>query len=237
MAIDAILAMTAAEIRADAGLPPRIGWFSCHFSPCGTGLSNLPDTLPPDSMLILDDFLPFQNHDPHRIIRQLEEVITAQQCSSLLLDFQRESVDTAALVQEIVRALPCPVGVSDRFADGLDCPVFLPPIPPDTPSEKYLKPWSRREIWLEAALDGSILTLTEEGISTAPLPLYEIPRGDHRDEALHCHYSISLTEDRAEFTLFRTPEDLDALLSEAKTLGVSKAIGLWQELRDIWIIV
>ena len=35
------------------------------------------------------------------------------------------------------------------------------------------------------------------------------------------------------FTLFRTPEDLDALLTEGEALGVTRAVGLYQELHGI----
>lgn len=233
MAIDAILAMTAAEIRANTALPPRIGWFSCHFSPCGTGLSNLPDSLPPGSLLILNDFVPIHGHDPDRIIRQLKESTEKQKCEALLLDFQRESGDTAALARAIVDALPCPVGVSELYARDLDCPVFLSPVPPDVPPVEYLKPWRDREIWLDAALEGMEISLTSKGAATAPLPPYEIPAWKHWDKTLHCHYSIDLTEAQARFTLFRTEDDLNALLEEAKALGVTRAIGLWQELGGI----
>lgn len=233
MAINAILAMTAAEIRANTALPPKIGWMACHFSPCGTGLSNLPNRLPPGSMLILNDFIPIHGHDPDRIVSQLKEVMDKQRCESLLLDFQRESDDTGVLTKAIVEALPCPVGVSELYAKGLDCPAFLSPVPPDTPLTEYLKPWHDREIWLDAALNGSIITLTADGAASNPLPPYESPGCSHSDEKLHCHYSIALTENQARFTLFRTPEDLAALLEDARTLGISKTIGLWQELGGI----
>ena len=36
------------------------------------------------------------------------------------------------------------------------------------------------------------------------------------DERLHCRYQIHTDADSARFTLFHTPEDLDALLTEAK---------------------
>ena len=55
MAMEPYLAMTAGEIRGASVLPRRTGWLSCHFSPSGAGLSNLPVALPPGSLLILDD--------------------------------------------------------------------------------------------------------------------------------------------------------------------------------------
>lgn len=184
-------------------------------------------------MLILNDFVPINGHDPDRIIGQLKEVMEKQKCDSLLLDFQRESDETAALARAITEELPWPVGVSELFAEPLNCPVFLPPVPPDTLPEDYLKPWQNREIWLEAAMDGSVIVLTADGSSSAPLPHYEIPTGSHRDAYLHCHYSIDLHNEQAKFTLFRTPEDLSELLEEATSRGVTNAIGLWQELGNI----
>ena len=52
MAMDVFLAMTAAEICGNRNLPANLGWMACHFSPYGTGLSNLPKQLPPSSLLI-----------------------------------------------------------------------------------------------------------------------------------------------------------------------------------------
>ena len=50
------------------------------------------------------------------------------------------------------------------------------------------------------------------------------------DSALHCHYHIKTFDDHIDFTLWRTREDLTNLLREAETLGVTLAVGLWQEL-------
>ena len=81
MAMEPYLAMTAGEIRGASVLPRRTGWLSCHFSPSGVGLSNLPVALPPGSLLILDDSTPMDGHDPEQIAGQLgiprEEVVFA----------------------------------------------------------------------------------------------------------------------------------------------------------------
>lgn len=231
MAIKRNLAMTGAEIRANTALPDHIAWMACHFSPYGTGLCNLPTGLPEGAMLILNDRTPIHGHDPKRIAAQLEEVIAAQKCECLLLDFQRPGVtETARLVKEILTALPCRAAVSEPYAGGLGCPVFLPPVPPDMSVRDHLAPWEGREVWLEAALEGRVITLTENGADAAPLPCWDFPADGHRDDSLHCRYTISLSEDRVQFTLFRTPEDLAALLKEAEALGVSRAVGLYQEL-------
>lgn len=234
MAIRRYFAMTAAEIRESDHLPPGIAWMACHFSPYGTGLSNLPQYLPPDSLLILNDRTPIHGHDPVRIAQQLEERIAALNCRELLLDFQRPGEpETAALVKHLTGALPCPVIVSDQYGDGLDIPVFLPPVPPDMPLSGYLAPWQGREIWLEMALDAASLTLTEEGASTVPLLPGEHPEDGHREQALHCHYRIGMPDGNVRFTLWRTEPDLEELLEEAESLGVTTAVGLYQEFCSI----
>lgn len=231
MAIAPFLAMTAAEMQNSSQLPPKIAWMACHFSPYGLGLSNLPKELPPGSVLMVDDITPPHGHDPGLIAEQLTQHAERLECSGVLLDFQRkDSPETAALAKQLVKAIPCPVVVSAAYADGLNCPVFLSPVPPSVPLEEYLLPWKGREIWLELGLDGELLTLTEEGCEALSLPCPDLEAEGFSDDKLHCHYTIETREKSAGFTLWRTVEDLVQLLAEAKTLGVSGAVGLYQEL-------
>ena len=224
------LAMTVAEMLENGPLPPNFAYMACHFSPYGTGLSNLPTWLPAESMLILNDRTPIRGHDPDLICDQLAEVAEAWHCRSLLLDFQQpDCEETAILARKLIRTLPCPVGLSAVYAKDLPCPVFLPPPPLDVPLERCLALWQGREIWLEAVLDGAQLTLTDEGCRSTPIP-YPSLSGGFADEALHCHYHIQTEESAAHFTLYRTRQDLYALLEEAASLGVTQAVGLWQEL-------
>jgi len=230
MAIPRYLAMTAAEMRAAPDIPAEAAWMACHFSPYGTGLSNLPDSLPPNALLILNDRTPIHGHDRERIAEQLQERIGALQCRALLLDFQRpEEPETAALAAHLCSTLSCPVAVSDWYAQGLDCPVFLPPVPPDVPLDAHLARWQGRECWLEVALEGEILSITEEGTTTAPLPFPEIPAAGQRETSLHCHYQIALSDADIRFLLWRTNGDLDELLEKAEDFGVSATVGLYQE--------
>ena len=231
MAIKGYLAMTAAEFRNLAPKNQNIAWMACHFSPYGTALSNIPSTLPPHSLLILNDRTPICGHDPELIACQLALLTEKFSCGGLLLDFQRpEEPETADLVRHLLNRLPSPTAVSHFYAADLDCPVFLPPVPIETPVEEYLTPWAGREIWLEAALDGCILELTESGCTQKP-HLGPI-RDDHADETLCCHYQIETTPSSAVFRLHRTESDLKQLLRRAEPHGVTHAVGLYQELGD-----
>ena len=91
MAITRYLAMTAAEMRNISQFPEKIAWMACHFSPYSTGISNLPQTLPAGSLLILNDIIPFHGHDPQRIAHQLTDCLEQHNCAGVLLDFQRKS--------------------------------------------------------------------------------------------------------------------------------------------------
>lgn len=229
MAIPCYLAMTAAEFGICANFPEHMGWMACHFSPYSTGLSNLPPSLPEGSMLILNDRTPIHRHDPSRIGESLGKLAASLRCRGVLLDFQTPDIpETAALARHLAQALPCPVGVSEPYAvEG--SPVFLPPVPLDTPLPEYLKPWQGQEIWLDAALDATQIRLTPEGAVLAPVP-WEAPREtDRLDDRLHCRYRVELEEDCAKFTLYRTRETVQELLREAESLGVTAAVGLFQE--------
>lgn len=231
MAMIPFLAMTPAEMQNSPALPSKIAWMSCHFSPCSRGLSNLPGFLPPGSLLILDDQTPICGHDPEQIASQLIQARNSLDISAVLLDFQRPgSEETAELVSYLSAALPCPCSVSEHYAEDSTYPVFLSPAPPSVSLADHLAPWKHREIWLDLGSWEEVLTLTEEGCTTTPLPPRESPREGFGEESLHCHYQVSVTEASAEFTLWRTPEDLSRILEEAEVLGVHSVVGLYQEL-------
>ena len=231
MGISLYLAMTAAEISACDTLPDMLAYMACHFSPYTTGLSNIPNTLPPQSVLIVNDRTPICGHDHKLIAYQLSQALEALQCGSLLLDFQRpDNPETEALCQYLTQQITRPIGISAPFAAGLDCAVFLPPCPPDTLLEDHLAPWKGREIWLETAADFTKITVDKQGshYACAPAdPSIELP---HTDPELICHYRIDLTDSSAVFTLGRADEDTALLLKKAEALGVTQCFGLWQEL-------
>lgn len=229
MAIQGFLAMTGAELAACPRIPTRVGWMACHFSSWGTGLSNLPRELPEGSLLILNDRFPICGHDRERIGEELNGCIRSLGSSGLLLDFQREGVTEAkALADHLSRVLPCPVAVTAAYARGNDAAVFLPPLPCHVSLEAWTAPWKGRELWLDLSLDREVITLTDKGAQICP--------GDHDfqqgfgDEKLHCHYTAAVEEDKVQFSLWRTKEDLEGLIREAGELGIRQTVGLYQEL-------
>lgn len=231
MSIPLFLAATVQEIRAIPAGERNIGWMSCHFSPNDSGLADIPYALPPDSMLILDDRIAITNHNPTLVAEQLSRAVIELKCSHVLLDWERSATpESIEMLRQILHKLPCPAGVTASFSEGLSCAVFLPPIPPHVLPSDYLKQWPGRKIWLEAALDGSLGTLTTEGCSFQSVPFPTPAEPEHFSEKLHCHYSITADTNQAQFHFRRTREDLDSLLSACEKLGVSLAVGLYQEL-------
>lgn len=179
-------------------------------------------------MVILNDRIPPSGLDIPYIIDQLG----ALSCASFLLDFQREGLpELSALTQAIAEAESRPVGVTPPYAAGVNRPVFLPPVPPDTPMEAHFAPWAGREIWLEISLDGMQYLVDQAGAKAAPL--LQFPERGQRDGELLCHYAIDTADDRAVFSLWRDRADLEAMLEKAHGLGVTRAVGLWQELGEI----
>lgn len=231
MDIKCSLAMTAAEYMGAAVIPKNMAWMACHYSGSGLGLSNLPQQLPPASVVILDDSTPPQGHDPELILHQLMVLTQQLQVSALLLDFQRPDItENAQLAALLVSRLPCPVCVSGHYAMDLDCPVFLPPPLLHQPLADHLAPWKGREIWLEAALETEKITVTADGSTVTPLPFTSLPENSFANTELHCHYTIRVEDDRAVFTLARDGEMIKSLLASSKRQGVTQAVGLYQQL-------
>ena len=228
MPIPCYLALTAAEFAEIDPLPEKCAWMACHFSCYGTGLSNLPDMLPEGSIIILNDRTPIHKHDPQRICAQLNTLAERFHPDGILLDFQRSNIpETRKVAEVLTQELPCPVAVTQNYADELACAVFLE-VPIYIPLEKYIMPWKGRQLWLDAAPDMTQLTVTETGCQITKA---EIPPAEpiFTDTQLHCDYHIALTDSSAIFTLHRDKTQLGRLLEEAENLGFVRAIGLYQE--------
>ena len=225
------LARTAGELGGETATQEKLAYMACYFSLYTTGLSNIPAALPPGSMLILNDQIPFSGHDPHRILDQLQETMEYLACDSLLLDFQRPGNDeTARLCHLLAAETARPLGISHHYADALDHSVFLPPPPLDMPLEEYLKPWKNRRIWLESALEAAEFTLTPDGCNITSLPYAFSQEDTFIEESLHCRYRCQVDREEICFHLYRTVDQLEALLDEADTLGIERSIGLYQQL-------
>lgn len=232
MSINCFLAMTAAEFSSAAPLPNHIAWMACHFSSYGTGLTNLPQALPPGSMVIVNDRVPPHGHDPQQIADQLLELNHRLDISGFLLDFQQEGCkDTQQIARQLVEVLPVPVGVSELYARELECPVFLAPPPLHKQLSSHLLSWSGRELWLDAAVETGRLRVTDTGGTYQALPFTPPDRPVFYAEPLHCHYHAQLPGDCVDFTFYRQSEDIASLLLHAEELGITRAIGLYQQLK------
>ena len=231
MALPRYLALTAAEISAFPAIGFPFAYMACHFSPYTEGLSNIPETLPHGGILILNDRLPCQGHSADLVASQLADAAEHLHCESVLLDFQRPpEPESAIIAARIISSLPCPVAVTAGFTADLDCPIFLSPAPLHCPLEEHLAPWKDREIWLEAALCQEEILITEQGMTNNPIFPTEQLDGGFYDKNLCCCYHTEIKADCVRFTLFDTPESLENKLDLAASLGVNRAVGLWQEL-------
>ena len=219
------LAVTGRE--SESVRPKRTAYMACHFSAGGSGLSNMPRSLPEGSILLLDDSRPVQGHDPDTVVQQLNDLVNKFSVRAVLLDFQRPtSVELKKMVSAILQNCGCIAAVTPAYAKA-GFPVFLPPPPVNQTLAEYLQPWSK--VFLELASEGLEITVTKDGsrfssvYPTSPLPL--------EDTRLHCHYQVTVFPGKAVFTLSRNREDLSALAREAEELGVLGTVGLYQELQ------
>ena len=228
MSLTRNFAMTPEEMQRIRPLPDGACWMSCHFSP--HGLTDLPREIPQNSLLILDDREPYQGVSPGKILDQLTEVIGKFHCQALLLDLQRPgNTRIPELTDLLQQGLPCPVGISSLYGRDTEGPVFLPLLPAHRQLSKRLTPWKGREIWLEVGPAAESARVTETGTTFLPAAS-PLPSCPHRHEKLLCHYGIEIREKEILFTLLRTAEDLKDLTQEAEELGVTRTIGLYQEL-------
>lgn len=228
MTLPLYLAMTAAEISANEVLPKHLAYMACHFSPYSTGLSNFPEDIPSGVMVILNDRIPVYGHDPKLIAAQLQELCDAVEASCLLLDLQRPNDSiTLGIIAEILAEVDCPVGISESYASDFSVPVFLSAPPLHQTLSDWVKPWCGREIWLESAPDSCTWTVTETGSSYSHGATANC---EHHCPEFCCHYSILKKDNCVQISLERNLQDINALLEDAESLGITKAIGLFQQL-------
>ena len=231
MSLRFYLAMTEAEIRNAPVLPRHLAYMACHFSPYGTGLVNIPEKLPQGSILIVNDRVPVAHHDPELIAKQLAVAVRKLKAYGVLMDLQLSNNQrTQQIVESVLRALPCPVAVSEPYANGLSCPVFGTPAIYQ-PLSDYIKSKKGRPLWLETFQETTVLTVTQSGCKTEQC--IEHTDGNFYDESLQCRYKFRTDKDCVRFTLSRLSKDLPAYLKAAQALGIEVAIGLYQQFSDI----
>ena len=229
------LATTAQEFPNFKELPSTLCYLACHFSAGGEGLSNLPSALPEHSILCADDSTPISNHKASIVIKQLNDLIERFNPCGILLDFQRPGNPyTPNMVENILMHLSCPVAVSHIYARDYSCPVFLPPLPFRKTISEYLSPWKGREIWLEIENDKEMAIVTEESFGVEQV--CSIPNGiiQFRESSLLCHYCTQIKQDHIALFFHRTAQDLEELQMQAQKYGVTKFLGLWQQLRQFY---
>lgn len=219
MAIQFHLAMTAEDISIFPVLPENPA-FIFHSYP------DISPEIPNGAIPVLTDLHPVHSG----LAEPTAHWIRQWNCEAVVLDFQKpkdkEAGQFARLLQNFVS---CPVVVSELYAEHMDCPVFLSPLPHHKTLQDHLAPWQSREIWMDLSPSPQQLRLTEQGCS--PLLDFPFPACSHihENQQLHCHYSIALEPDCAVFTFWRTEDDFAALLQELEDVGIYHAIGLHQE--------
>lgn len=221
------LAMTAGEMERCAQPPANIAWMSCRFSSRDHGLSNCPKDLPDDSVIIVDDQVPISGHDPCAVAQQLRELIDKFHANAVLLDLQRPGGQEMA--KHLVNDLPVPTAVSEQYADGLACPVFLSPRPLCRSLKDIAAPWKGRELWLDLPVANQTVTVTEKGAAVSPFEPFEPLADAHVHAELSVQYKIKKEQDRVLFTLSRGPQQLEQLVQQGEMYGISRFFCLFQE--------
>lgn len=224
------LAFTPAQWDCVGKYGGKAAWMGAKFSPSGSGITGLPTSLPPGSMLMLTDETPMDGHDPQQVADELARAANVLGCERVLLDFQREKrPEYLETIKAVADAVPCPVGISEIYAEELDCPVLLSPPLLWTPLSQHLAKWEGREIWLEAVLEGVKVTVTEAGADYLPWDPEELAQS-HIHTGLHLRYWVEQRKTDVLFHLHRDRQQLNALLQEAHALGIQTAVGLYQQL-------
>ena len=206
-------------------LPRELGYarFFCPFEKEIPQKEALPDGILP----ILTDSTPYAGQSAETLAQEWLPLL--QGCPGVVLDFQQKGQPGVwDFVQEFRRLIPCPVAAPPEYA-GTEGPVFLPPIPPDTPPEEALTPGQGREIWLDLAGCGRKLTLTPMGCRGEDWDAGEAQ--GYPEEALCCHYRVTKPQANTfQFLLWRGKTDLIRLMEKGNQLGVRRYVGLYPEL-------
>ena len=229
MALSIYLALTPWEYQNCPSPPEHPAWMACHFSSYGNGLSNIPEDFSTGGILMVNDRIPPEDHEPLMIAQQLLQAAEHFSPKGIILDFQRPYQQKIRdIAESILSHLTCPVAVTEQYCQNWGGAVFLPPVPLGKKMEDYFRKWAGKDIWLEVTKTGEQLELTKDGCTRQPID--HLPGMDvFQDDNLFCHYSMDVTDHKAVFSLWQTQEDIVRMLEKAEAFGVSTAVGLYQE--------
>lgn len=212
-------------------LPAQFAWMACHFDPNGNGIIDLPETLPPGCILILNDKTPYNGHNAERITQQLAECAQRYSIHGLLLDFERPiSEALKETVRRLVYALPCPVACMKNLKiEGLVSVIQMPPIL-GTPEEYF---HTKKGAWLELRKQAEKYQIEMDGCKSDSIrePQDELTEGQ-QETALCVHYHFTVNAENANLTLWRNRQDREIIMELAKQAGIDTIIGLYQEFRN-----
>ncbi len=234
MSIPMFLALTAEEFSQNPSLPCRPAWMSVHFSSKGPGLSNLPPQLPPGSMIILDDHIPWKDHSIESICKDLTEALLRAGVYGLLLDFERQPTEETTLlaraVTECCKELGVTLGAPANYIFDEDTALFVSPLPCNIPAES-LK--SQRKLWLDISPVCHCIKMSKDKAWESPAtypPRSKTEKHEiHWDDTLLCSYFTESDDDTLKITLFRDTEDAWRLLKRLDPARVQLALGLWRD--------
>lgn len=230
MDLQCYIAFTAAEIYAADHIICTPAWMACHFSTYHTGLSNLPQRLTPDSMVIVNDRTPPHKHDKQLIVEQLNRLADTLRVQCFLLDFQRKEQDeTHEIAQYLSANLNRPTGISEAYGQTGSGPVFVSMPPPHGSLTQHMEKLRDRELWLELATEEELAVVDSNGCSFFSGEI--MPHSDQLfyDKTLHSKYCLQLDSSSAKFHIRRDEHCIAGILEEAKKLGIKKAVGLYQQ--------
>lgn len=224
-------AITQEEIRQMSTLPAQFAWMACHFDPNGNGIIDLPETLPPGCILILNDQIPYNGHSGEIIAQKLKECAQKWRLNGILLDFERpipeEQKETARM---LVNTLPCPVVCGqDTEIEGLISLIQMPPLLENP--KKYFQ--RKKGAWLELQKQAVNFCIEKDGCKSdsVEVPQMEIIKG-LQDNELYVHYHFTVNTENADLLLWRDRQDREKIMELAKEAGIDTIIGLYQEFRD-----
>lgn len=240
MSIPMYLAMTAGEFSKAYPLPPRTAWMAMHFSVSGPGLSNRPTALPPGSLLILDDQIPWNGHSLEAVCQETVDTLLLTGAAGLLLDFERSPTEEtrclASLLTQCCREAHYPIGMPPAFLGQEHAAVFLPPLPCWQSPGEALAPYAGLEIWLEAAPCGCRVSLQTDGVTMQPEEAGILAETAKKhisflDSKLHCHYFATPAPEGLQLSLYDTAESLEEKLEACRPYGVTLAIAIWRQVQ------